>query len=144
MFLKTCRIKFNTKTPHKLRYLERFSKNKIWRLKVWSDLSSLKLWILPINSIEVILRSSHWRRSAKIYKVYSCICVQNLRKISVKEFNFSKVADLKPATLMENWTPLQVFLSDFSTVAEPTFCRATPSVCLCALLEKKKRIKEMK
>ena len=30
---------------------------------------------------------------------YSCICVQNLRKISVKEFNFSKVAGLKPVTL---------------------------------------------
>ena len=27
--------------------------------------------------------------------MYSCICVQNLWKISVKEFNFSKVADLK-------------------------------------------------
>ena len=33
---------------------------------------------------------------------YSCICVQNPRKIPGKEFNFSKVADLKTATLMKN------------------------------------------
>ena len=61
------------------------------KFQLISYYSSLKLWILAIKSMEVILRSSHWRRSAKIYKVYSCICVQNLQKISVKEFNFSKV-----------------------------------------------------
>ena len=37
------------------------------------------------------------------------MCVQNLWKIPVKELNFSKVADLKRATLIKNWTPLQVF-----------------------------------
>ena len=37
-----------------------------------------------------------------MYKVYSCICVQNLWEIPVKEFNFNKVADLKRATLMKN------------------------------------------
>ena len=41
--------------------------------------SSLKLWILLINSIEVIMRSSRWRRSAKIFEYV---------------FNFSKVANL--------------------------------------------------
>ena len=81
--------------------------------------SFLKLWPLPINSIEVILRISHWRRSGKRFEYvlffktsnlqrYSCICVQNLRKMPVKKFNFSKVADLKPATLMKNWTLLQL------------------------------------
>ena len=30
--------------------------------------SSLKLWILPNNSTEAILRSCHWRRSAKIFE----------------------------------------------------------------------------
>ena len=29
---------------------------------------ALKLWTLPINSIEMILRSSHWRRSAKMFE----------------------------------------------------------------------------
>ena len=116
--------------------------------------SSLKLWILPINSIEVILRSSHWRRSAKIFEyvffktanqqsIHGCICVQNLWIIPVKEFNFSKVAELKRATVMKNWTPFQNFLIGFSTVAEPFSCRAPPSGCLCALLERK-RTKEMK
>ena len=45
-----------------------------------------------------------------IYKVYICICAQNLWKIPMKEFNFSKVVDLKDATLMKNPTPLQVSL----------------------------------
>ena len=61
----------------------------------------------------------------------------------MKEFNISKVADLKRATLMENLTPLQVFLIGFSTVAEPLFCRTPPSGCLYALLERK-RMKEIK
>ena len=61
----------------------------------------------------------------------------------MKEFNFSKVADLKRATLMKNLTPLQVFLIGFRTVAELLFRRTPLSGCLCALLERKK-MKEMK
>ena len=53
----------------------------------------------------------------------------------MKEFNFSKVADLKHATLMKNLTPLQV-LFGFSTVAEPLFSRTPPSGRLYALLER--------
>ena len=63
--------------------------------------SSLRLWLLPINnSIEVILRISHWRRFGKrfeyvFFKIanlqrYSCICVQNLWKIPVRESNFNE------------------------------------------------------
>ena len=44
--------------------------------------SPLKLWILPINSIEVIFRSSHWRRSAKIFE-YVFFKVANLQSIQL-------------------------------------------------------------
>ena len=54
-------------------------------------------------------------------QIIQLICVQNLWKIPVKEFNFSKAAGLKRATLMKNPTPLQVFLMGFSKVAEPLF-----------------------
>ena len=47
--------------------------------------------------------------SKELYKVYSCICIRNLSKVPLKEFNFSKVTDMKPATLMKFWTPSQVF-----------------------------------
>ena len=56
------------------------------KFQVISYYSSLKLSILPINSIEVILRSSHWIRSAKIYKVYSCICVHEWLIASFSNF----------------------------------------------------------
>ena len=46
-------------------------------------------------------------------KVYSCICVQNLWKIPMKEFNFSKVADVNRATVVKNWAPMQVFFDWF-------------------------------
>ena len=44
--------------------------------------SPLKLWILPINGIEVILRSSHWRRSANIFE-YVFFKVANLQSIQL-------------------------------------------------------------
>ena len=49
---------------------------------VWSYYSSLKLWILTINSIDVILRSSHWRHSAKIFE-YIFFKIANLHSIQL-------------------------------------------------------------
>ena len=45
------------------------------------------------------------------------------KKIPVKEFNFSIVADLKRATLIKIELLRRYFLIGFSTVAEPVFCR---------------------
>ena len=61
----------------------------------------------------------------------------------LKEFNFSKVAGLKCATLIKNELLCRCFLIGFSTVAELLLSRTPLSGCLCALLERK-RIKEMK
>ena len=105
--------------------------------------SSLKLWILPINSIEVILRSSHWRRSAKIFE-HNCIFVQNLWKIPVKEFNFSKVANLKPATSMKNWTPSQEFFDWFWHCCRTDFLQNTSQwLPMCAAWKKKNERNEI-
>ena len=69
--------------------------------------SSLKPWILPINRTEVILRSSHYRRSAKIFE-YVFFKIANLRSMqlhlcskSMKEFNFGKDVSQKPAILLK-------------------------------------------
>ena len=63
-------------------------------------------------AIEDVLQKYLNMRSPKYlaHKVYSWIFVQNLWKMPAKEFIFSKVADLKRATLMKNWTRYQVFI----------------------------------
>ena len=59
-------------------------------------------------------------------------------KIPVREFNFSKVADLKRATLMKNWTLLQVFFDWFSSiVAEPFFFERLPVAAYVRCLKEK-------
>ena len=58
------------------------SGSRVQVLEVASYYSSLKLWILPINRIEVILRSSHWRCSAKIFE-YMFFKIANLQSIQL-------------------------------------------------------------
>ena len=68
------------------------------KFQVISHYSSSKLSILPINSIEVILRSSHWRRSTKIFE-YVFFKIANLQSIQLylcsksmkKDFNSVKL-----------------------------------------------------
>ena len=78
-----------------------------------------------------------------IYKQYSCICVQNLWKITWRSSTLVKLQILNVQLSWKIELLCRYYLIDFSRVAEALFCRTPPSDCLCALLEKK-RMKEMK
>ena len=62
----------------------------------------------------------------------------------MKEFNFSKAADLKRATLIKNLTPLQVFFDWFKHSCRTAFLQNT-SQCLpmCAASKKKNERNEI-
>ena len=91
----------------------------------------------------MILTSSHWTRSAKIFEyVFS----KELKECSWRSsWRSSTSVKLQTWSVELSWKIellCRYFLIGFSTVAEPSFCRIPPSGRLYAVLGRK-RMKEM-
>ena len=101
---------------------------------IWKDLVIACKSFNRRKNYVLVIGVCNWRCYAKIdvpqnscsLRVWSWLCDQNLWKIPVKKFDFSKVADLN---FRKNRTLSFAYFNAFNTDLEQLFCRS-PSGCL--------------